>query len=87
MDNHPSNGWGPEVLLGLGRLEGRVEQFLTHQARMDEKLDEHDKRILALEETRSTHKGFATGIALIASAATAAVGFFVNALALGNHIK
>jgi len=55
-----------EVLLAIGRLEGRVEQFMNHQTRQDERANGHDRRIAAVENWQSKALGWlAGGIAVI----------------------
>ena len=42
-----------EILIALGRLEGKVDALITRQAVHDEALNRHDKRIRNLEQSRS----------------------------------
>lgn len=67
-DEHQS-----QVLLSLGRMEGRMEQFLTHQARHEDRLNEHDTRLGKLETTQAARKGYTTG-AVAAASLAASVG-------------
>ncbi len=65
---------GPQVLLEVGRLAGRVEQFLAHQTRHEDRLKEHDDRISVLENHHQARKGWVAG----ASAVAAAVGALIS---------
>ena len=56
-----------QILLALGRLEGKVDAMLTHQQLQGEELEKHDLRIRKLEQGRSWLLGAA---AVIASAFT-----------------
>lgn len=62
-----------EVLLGIGRMEGRMEQFLTHQQRHEDRLNELDGRVGKLETTTATRKGYTAG-AVGAAGVLASVG-------------
>ena len=42
-----------QIMLALGRLEGKVDAMLTKQKSQDETLEEHDRRIRILEQSRS----------------------------------
>lgn len=41
----------------IGRMEGKVDAFLAAQARHEKTLEEHDKRLDALESIRAQHTG------------------------------
>ena len=71
----PSQDVGAEVLIGIGRLEGRVEQFLAHQTRQDERLNNHGDRLSSLERGYARILGWAAGVA-------AAVGFVAALIGL-----
>jgi hypothetical protein len=58
-----------ELLLALGRLEGKVDSLITRQAIHDEELDRIDTRVRHLENSRSWLMG-----------ASAAVGASVSLL-------
>ena len=40
-----------EILIALGRLEGKVDALIARQAIHDEELDRHDKRLRDLEQS------------------------------------
>lgn len=42
-----------QIMLALGRLEGKVDAMLTKQKSQDETLEKHDRRIRTLEQSRS----------------------------------
>jgi hypothetical protein len=42
-----------QIMLALGRLEGKVDAMLTRQKHQDEVLEQHDQRIRNLEQSRS----------------------------------
>lgn len=42
-----------QIMLALGRLEGKVDAMLTRQKHQDEILEQHDQRIRTLEQSRS----------------------------------
>lgn len=72
-----------DVMLSLGRLEGRVEQFLSHQGRHEDRLNDHDTRIGKLELSDSKRSGamwvgglLASAIAGVATLAANFMGFF-----------
>ena len=56
-----------QILLALGRLEGKVDAMLTRQQLHDEELERHDQRIRKLEQGRAWLLGAA---AVIGSAFT-----------------
>lgn len=60
-----------EILIALGRLEGKVDALITRQAVHDEELDRHDKRLRELEQSKSWLLG-------AAAAAGAVAGFVIN---------
>ena len=66
-----------EILLALGRLEGKVDALITRQTIHDEELDRHDLRIRELEKSRSWMFGVA---AAIGAAVSVALNFIVNKL-------
>lgn len=69
---------GAEVLIGIGRLEGRVEQFLAHQTRQDERLNNHCDRLTNLERGYSRVLGWAAGVAAAVGAIGSAVGLMLQ---------
>ena len=56
-----------EILIALGRLEGKVDALMTRQAVHDEVLERHDTRLRNLEMSRSWMLGAAAGISVVAS--------------------
>tara|TARA_Y100001963_G_scaffold103181_1_gene142038 strand:- start:728 stop:934 length:207 start_codon:yes stop_codon:yes gene_type:complete len=56
-----------ELLLALGRLEGKVDSLITSQAVHDEELQRLDSRIRQLEQSRSWMLGAAAVIGAAAS--------------------
>ena len=51
-----------ELLLALGRLEGKVDSLITRQAIHDEALDRIDTRVRQLESSRSWLMGASAAI-------------------------
>jgi hypothetical protein len=74
--NEPSTA--AEVLMAIGRVEARVEQFLTQQTRQDERLNNHAKRLSVLERGYARILGWAVGVGAAASALWAAIGLALN---------
>tara|TARA_R110002096_G_scaffold79091_2_gene185786 strand:- start:390 stop:599 length:210 start_codon:yes stop_codon:yes gene_type:complete len=60
-----------EILIALGRLEGKVDALISRQAIHDEELDRHDTRLRDLEQSKSWLLG-------VAAAAGAVAGFAIN---------
>ena len=56
-----------EILLALGRLEGKVDSLITTQAVHNEELARHDKRLRDLEQSKSWVLGVAAAIGAVAS--------------------
>lgn len=56
-----------EVLLTLGRLEGKVDALIAQQVRTQEDIDLLDTRIRALEGSKALMFGACTGIGAVAS--------------------
>jgi|TARA_R100001463_G_scaffold11165_2_gene31558 hypothetical protein len=56
-----------EILIALGRLEGKVDALITRQAIHDEELDRHDKRLRDLEQSRAWLFGASAVIGAIAA--------------------
>jgi hypothetical protein len=65
-------------MLGLGRLEGRVEQFLTHQSRHEDRLNNHDQRLGVLERDKSSRSGAYWLAGTLGAAVSAIVGLFAT---------
>lgn len=66
-----------EILIALGRLEGKVDALMTRQAIHDEKLEGHDKRLRELEQSKAWILG--------AAAVLGALGAFIMNLIGGNY--
>ena len=58
-----------ELMLALGRLEGKVDSLITRQALLDQEMDKFDQRIRSIENSRSWLVG--------AAAVCGAVGSFL----------
>ena len=56
-----------EVLIALGRLEGKVDSLITRQALVDEELGRQEARIRKLEQSKSLVIGAAAVVGAIAS--------------------
>lgn len=65
MDNHRrTNQPSPELLILLGRLDGKMDAVLQRMEVNDKNHDEHEERITSLEKWRA----YVLGIAAIVSA-------------------
>jgi hypothetical protein len=51
-----------ELLLTLGRLEGKVDSLITRQALIDQELEKIDRRLRSVEHSRSWIVGAAATI-------------------------
>jgi len=56
-----------EILLALGRLEGKVDALFQQQLRSQDDVDELDKRLRILEHSRGLLWGSCTALAAVAS--------------------
>ena len=56
-----------EILLALGRLEGKVESLITMQRAHDEELNHLDKRVRLLEQGKAALLGGAAVVGSIAA--------------------
>ncbi len=56
-----------QILVALGRLEGKVDALISRQAVHDEELQRHDVRLRDLEQGRSWILGAAAVIGAVAS--------------------
>lgn len=56
-----------EILIALGRLEGKMDSLITRQAVHDKTLERHDTRIRNLELSRSWMLGAAAVISVVVS--------------------
>jgi hypothetical protein len=75
---------GSDVLLAIGRLEGRMEQFLKHQQRHEERFDAIDTRLSSLEAAGSRSTGTWSIVrAVLTTAGAALAGFFANHFSFG----
>lgn len=63
-----------EILLAIGRLEGKVDAMLTMVRMQEEQIRMHDERIRELEHSKS----FLMGMAALAGAATSAAVTFLT---------
>ena len=63
-----------EILIALGRLEGKVDSLITRQAIHDEELGRHDARLRDLEQSKS----WLLGAAAVAGALSAFIFNFVG---------
>ena len=66
-----------EILVALGRLEGKVDALITRQSLVDEELARQEKRIRSLEQSKSYVIGAAAMVG-------AAVSLLVKFLKLEN---
>ena len=56
-----------DILLALGRLEGKVDALIAQQLRTQDTLEELDRRVRQLENSRTLILGVCTVLATIAS--------------------
>tara|TARA_R100000388_G_C7191422_1_gene133732 strand:+ start:164 stop:373 length:210 start_codon:yes stop_codon:yes gene_type:complete len=56
-----------EILLALGRLEGKVDSLISRQKLVDEELDRHETRLRNLEQSRSWLLGAAAVVGAVAA--------------------
>ena len=63
-----------DIMLALGRLEGKVDALIQGQAAQGEKLNKHDERIRALEH----YKSWIMGGAAVTRAATSLLVKFLT---------
>ena len=63
-----------DILIALGRLEGKVDSLIARQAVHDEELRRHDARIRELEQGKSWLLGVAAVIGAVASFITSKIG-------------
>lgn len=56
-----------EILLALGRLEGKVDALITQQMRTQEDIDSLDQRVRVLEGSKAWMLGAATVVGAITS--------------------
>jgi|LauGreDrversion4_2_1035121.scaffolds.fasta_scaffold1510431_2 hypothetical protein len=62
-----------EVMLALGRLEGKMDAILQMQRIQEEQLKSHDERIRELEHSRAFIFGMAALVGAVASAGITAL--------------
>jgi len=63
-----------QILLALGRLEGKVDAMLTRQKYHDEELDRQDQRLRKLEQGRSYMLGAAAVVGAVCSFVASRLG-------------
>tara|TARA_Y100000114_G_scaffold153773_1_gene174458 strand:- start:163 stop:372 length:210 start_codon:yes stop_codon:yes gene_type:complete len=63
-----------QILLALGRLEGKVDAMLTRQKYHDEELDRQDQRLRKLEQGRSWLLGAAAVVGSVCSLLASKLG-------------
>ena len=64
-----------QLFLALGRLEGKVDSILTFNNKLEEQIQEQDRRIRTLEH----HKHFILGIAgVVSTIASVVVAFLLK---------
>ncbi len=63
-----------EILVALGRLEGKVDALITRQSLIDEQIGRQEKRIRALEQSKS----YVIGAAAMVGAAVSLIIKFVK---------
>ena len=56
-----------DILLALGRLEGKVDALIAQQLRTQDTIEELDRRVRLLENSRTLILGGRTALATIAS--------------------
>ncbi len=56
-----------DILVALGRLEGKVDSLIQGQAAQGEKLNAHDKRIRDLEQSKAWFYGVSATVGAGAS--------------------
>jgi hypothetical protein len=61
------------ILVALGRLEGKVDALISRQNIVDARIDRHDTRIRELEQSKSWLLGAAGVVGAIASLAAKAI--------------
>ena len=64
-----------QILVALGRLEGKVDALISRQAVHDEELQRHDVRLRNLEQGRSWLLGAAAVIGAVASFISTKIGW------------
>lgn len=56
-----------ELMLALGRLEGKVDSLISRQSVLDEEMRKFDSRLRSVEQSRSWLVGAAAAIGALAS--------------------
>tara|TARA_R100000388_G_scaffold40976_1_gene31627 strand:- start:282 stop:491 length:210 start_codon:yes stop_codon:yes gene_type:complete len=64
-----------QILIALGRLEGKVDALISRQAVHDEELQRHDVRLRNLEQGRSWLLGAAAVIGALVSVVSNKIGW------------
>ena len=62
-----------ELLLSLGRLEGKMDALISITSQHNEMIQKHDERLRELETSRSALIG---AVAILSTAISAAVAYF-----------
>lgn len=60
----------PEIMLAIGRLEGKVDALLQMQRMQEDQLKNHEGRLRELEHSKSFTMGIAATVGAIASLLT-----------------
>ena len=63
-----------QILIALGRLEGKVDALISRQVMHDEELQKHDLRLRNLEQGRSWLLGAAAMVGAAASFISTRIG-------------
>tara|TARA_Y100001937_G_scaffold54304_1_gene74936 strand:+ start:136 stop:345 length:210 start_codon:yes stop_codon:yes gene_type:complete len=64
-----------QILIALGRLEGKVDALISRQAVHDEELQRHDVRLRNLEQGRSWLLGAAAVVGALVSVISNKIGW------------
>lgn len=67
-----------DLALALGRIEGMVGQALHSLTNHERTLEEHGKRITALEAMASTQKAYILGAGAVVAAVWYAISFIID---------
>ena len=64
-----------DLLLAIGRLEGKVDALIANSAVQSEEIHHHDSRLRTLETSRSALVG---AVAIISAAVSAGIAWFTR---------
>ena len=67
-----------QLYLMLGRLEGKVDAFLSKMETHEASVSNLEARVAKLEETKTQATGFVSGARAVWMVVAAAVGFLIN---------